>query len=506
MSTLSTSTLSRKRSRSPTKDDEDTKSNPSEKKLQTDKSQDEPSTEEKKEEKKTDPWSTEPKPTVEKEKSGWGVKWYTKFIRVPTNKIQYLWTSIQNHKLVYRNSIDKKEFTMVPQPGNRFVTAIRMNGDTDGYVSEEDRAKEKNKPLVSFRDDKEVIKELRKVAGQDLDKIDDYSNFYHGDDHGDEHDDVEDETTYSTTSSTSSSSSLSLLTSTVPVPPAKSVPPTYDASETEWLEINVKATDILPYINAEGMYQKYNKETKKHENITDVLPPAVVNDSDEALWKLYFVKQRDTMKKLDSKVLDKGVRMSVAKEMFLRDVKLHQLAKDINAALKRDANTFIDDHNGGKSARKMKMMTVNSKETVLLYNGPEAKYHRDGEGSTGYGTPMMRVERRVNDSNHRDHDNAWISIYNYCGNPYYIKKSDGKIHLSTCASGKDVQLTSYPKTFAGCLDASGWGSQKDASYRVQRHVSISVEELEEVLVKIDKEKTAIEKRLSGEEKWEDLDC
>lgn len=372
-----------------------------------------------------------------KHKSGYGVSWSNKFIRVPTKDIGKVWMSEQGKKLIYRNSLEKKINTIVAQPGNRFVKAVKLAGDMT-YHSKE---KETNDPLIAFRNDQEVIAELFKTAGKNITSTDGISN------DGDE-----------------------LL------PTEEGVTPVVNyIDEDQWLEIQVKSYDLLPYINDNGMYEKTNTQ-----------PPSKVDDSDEALWKLYIENQSKALEEIRNMPRDKKIRLQVAKELFMRDPKLHTLAKDLNAAWKRDGYTYIDNHRSDSVPRPVKIITINSYEYMIIPNGLESKYHRYGDAATAYGNPMMEVLRREGDSHSSMHDHAWISVHNYCGNPYYIDKKDGKVHLSRSATGRDVQLDFYdPKVFTGCLEANTLGNcQQDNC--IQRHTSISVEELEEVLLSISK--------------------
>ena len=238
--------------------------------------------------------------------------------------------------------------------------------------------------------------------------------------------------------------------------------------------VSVKAMDLFRYRTVNNKYVD-----KRNIELPDEVPD--VDESDEALWRLY--SEYRTKKRKAHEQLPFTTAEQVAKEFLLADAGLLTITKQLLAAWARVKGMTIDDHNGGCDERKVDEVTLQRREYKLIPSAAEVAAHRF-PSRVAHGTPTMAIGRRENDVHYSGHDEAWISIWNYCGNPYYISKRDGRVHLSTCASGSDWvdQLVEHPP-FVTCLDAGGLASTGEGN-RVIRHVSLSRERLQAVVDEI----------------------
>ena len=236
----------------------------------------------------------------------------------------------------------------------------------------------------------------------------------------------------------------------------------------------VKAMDLFRYRTANNKYvDKRNKE------LPDEVPD--VDESDEALWRLYA--EYRTKKRKAHEQLPFTTAEQVAKEFLLTDAGLLTITKQLLGGMGADKGMTIDDHNGGCDERKVDEVTLQRREYKLIPSAAEVAAHTCPL-RVAHGTPTMVIGRRENDVHYSGHDEAWISIWKYCGNPYYLNKGDGRVHLSTCASGSDSvdHLVKHPP-FVTCLDAGGLASTGDGN-RIIRHVSLSRERLQAVVDEI----------------------
>lgn len=246
---------------------------------------------------------------------------------------------------------------------------------------------------------------------------------------------------------------------------------------TRATHVSVTSSHLLRYRTANNKYldPKDNRTEEKEE-------APEVDDSDAAMWKLFAAKQKKDLEKHQQ--LPFTCAENVAREFLLADSGLLMITKQLLAAWTRDKGMTVDDHNGGDQEYHVKVVTLARYEHKMLPSAVEAHWYEHGLGAT-YHAPAMSIKRRQHDVHHRNHDSAWISVWNYCGNPYYIDKKDGRVHLSTCASGISKRLNLESPPFTGCFDAGHIRLSGNEGDDVMRHTSLTLERLQAVVDKID---------------------
>lgn len=197
----------------------------------------------------------------------------------------------------------------------------------------------------------------------------------------------------------------------------------------------------------------------------------VIDESDAALWTLFVARQCSLMKK--SADLPNSERVVVASEFLQSDPKLCGVARELLSSWRSNENKTLDDHGHAGRVIVRNEITLNRWEEKIMESTPwRGKSYSEDNDSVVYGTPMMKIHRREHDSKYSRGDDAWISVYKGCGNPYYIGK-DGKVHLSTWSTGVTIPETSVLTT--GCMKIRG------SENLVMRYTSITVDELETIL-------------------------
>jgi hypothetical protein len=182
-----------------------------------------------------------------------------------------------------------------------------------------------------------------------------------------------------------------------------------------------------------GRYKMMGLDKKERERKFDEY--GSYTPSDEILWKLFVETVKE--KRQNCADLCKTSALTMAREFLESDQGLLKLTQDFITTLDKTGGRVIDDHSSSDDHINLNddsPITLMRKE-YLVAPGVTGAYEKSSLVES-HNMPAVQICRRTEDIHHRDHDDAWICGFKTHGNPYYVSKKDGLIHISTCATGK----------------------------------------------------------------------
>ena len=149
----------------------------------------------------------------------------------------------------------------------------------------------------------------------------------------------------------------------------------------------------------------------------------------------------------------------------------------------------IDDHGRGNREVRVDHVTLARASIKLIPSAAEVAHYSESS-RVAHGEPAMAISRRAHDVSHKHCDGSWVCIWNSCGNPYYISKVDGRVHLSKWASGSEGTRrgVDFPP-FTTCL-TDYYGSDGVGDHFI-RYASLTRERLQAVVDEIDAAATVV---------------
>jgi hypothetical protein len=223
-----------------------------------------------------------------------------------------------------------------------------------------------------------------------------------------------------------------------------------------------------------------------------------------------YAEQRATALRMAKDILTKDVIMLDWTRTFLKVMKQHNnILYNEHSRYHRDPRGAPSWYQPAAGAGAMIYKPYDPESEFSKFPGTSDAEHRQGGPQRVNEVVLSRYEVKLGDVTNAtpytprlrhgdfkdregaDHDYAWISSWQTCGNPLYLDSKDGTVHLTTSSTGtvhgqgnpvppidaSDYNSSKLPISWYTPCGSSDWGD-------IQRCVAISIEDLHALVAEI----------------------